>query len=431
MTAVDALLVSTSQHLLLVARGDVRIVHSGAGLYFGIDQLDGRTYVACHHQVLRDPTVDELEAQDGSILVLDGELREVAQLRSPDLRLRQPHGIAAIDGRIWVTATYDDLVAIVDPTTGRWERWEPARGAGPAKPTHDDRFHYNAIRAVGGDELQLLAHSYGHSQVLTFGRADLDLRRVDEVGVGAHDLFDLGGRTVVASSLEGALRSSDGWVRRVGGMPRGVAWDGDVLVVGCSELSERESRHRTDGRLRWLGPDGAIVRDLVLPATGQVLDLAATRVARATLDALAPLASAVDHTGLDVPCYEVPRSFPPLRFGEWHEGEAAQQWIAARRASFPIVVNPEDRWIELELVSHRPGPMSVSSTLDGHPLGSTSWSGPGTQRTRFALGPHVGEIGGVHPSGRDATLTFEVPDLWSPAGDVRRLGIGLRSIRVG
>lgn len=186
--SVPVVLVSTSQRLVAICGAEVRTVHEGAGLYFGIAQTGDRWYVAAHEQTDVAPSIEELERQRACLLVFDADLRLVDR-RDPDgFALRQPHGLAAIDGEVWITATYDDHVVIHDPD---------------ARTSHD-----------------LATVEIAPGQIAA----------------------------VTCSSQEGVVRSLDGWCRRVGGFPRGLAATTEGSWVGFSAVSVR--RYEQDWQVR-------------------------------------------------------------------------------------------------------------------------------------------------------------------------------------
>src|ERR1700719_2468193 len=103
-------LVSTSQHLLLIdtASRTVRRIHSGRGLYYGLCAHQGRIVAACRNRL---PSNDDSgrELERGSILFFNHQL-EVEEEVSSLFPLRDLHGIASVDGSVWVTCSFDNLV---------------------------------------------------------------------------------------------------------------------------------------------------------------------------------------------------------------------------------------------------------------------------------------------------------------------------------
>jgi hypothetical protein len=430
LSEIDAILVTTTQQVLLVVGDDVRIVHDGSGLYYGLARFDDRIYVACEHQVVLGAEPHDIDAQRGSLLVLDRSLRPVDDVRPDDFPLRQLHDIEVIDGRVWATCSRDDLVAVHDPVTGGWERWVPDRGAGVAERAHLDRYHYNTIAPVAGG-LQLLSHNYGLSQVLDYDLPDRELVSVIDFGIGAHDLFSIDGTLATCSSQESVLRATSGWVLRTGGFPRGIAFLDDGVVVGVSEFTARPYRHLATATVRRYDRSWAIRDEIAVPGAGLVFAVLPITVERTAYEALPPCTEATvirppDLDAAGTTRYRAPFTFPPLTRGQWHEGEDEVHWTAACRASVPIVVNPGERSVTVDAVSYRPTPLQAQVTVAGGEVGVLTWDAPGRQSATFAL-PRL--AGGVGDGGTETALGLTVEDLWRPDGDARRIGVGIEGVR--
>jgi hypothetical protein len=170
------------------------------------------------------------------------------------------------------------------------------------------------------------------------------------------------------------------------------------------------------------------VSEIGLPGSGQVLDLLPVPWSGG-LDQLAhrtPLGvrHAADLHAPDITAYRVPLATPPLPYAEWHPGEVAQQFMAARRARVPVLINPGERTVTVEAVSYRMGRSVCRVLLDGLVLGELVWDEPGTVSGTFRL-PRASRD---RRSATAAEIALEVDQLWRPDGDPRLIGAGLRSI---
>src|SRR5258706_6709906 len=104
----NAFLIPTT-HQVLVFDGHDRFfrVHSGKGLYYGLAQDSRCIYLSCRNQTIGPDNAAARAEETGSILVLDAlSLRPIAELLPEDFALRDVHGIACFDGKLWVTSSY-------------------------------------------------------------------------------------------------------------------------------------------------------------------------------------------------------------------------------------------------------------------------------------------------------------------------------------
>src|SRR3954465_3642564 len=121
------LLLTTSQSFLLLDTdsGLARQLDTGRGLYYGIARHGEHLYVAARQRLVSS-SVDPAEER-GEILMFDRRLRACGSLRAPFPR-RAPHDIPWHDGRLYCTASHDNMVAVYD---GRqWQQWYPLGEAG-------------------------------------------------------------------------------------------------------------------------------------------------------------------------------------------------------------------------------------------------------------------------------------------------------------
>jgi len=262
-------LVATSQHILLldIGREMVYRIHSGNGLYYGLCLHHGRVVAGCRNRLPSEDDSDRANER-GSLVFFDeqfGVEREVL----PPFPLRDLHGIASLEDRIWITCSFDNFVAIFDPATETWSKWYPPLDA----PVRDkDVNHFNTIIKIG-DQVGLLAHNWGPSQILFFRYPLLELDSVRPLGVQAHNIFWIDGSLATCSSAEGCLLAESGWQLRTGGFPRGFAAGDRRRLVGISLNASREYRNAADGIIRVFDEDWRFQADYVLRGVGMILDI--------------------------------------------------------------------------------------------------------------------------------------------------------------
>jgi len=418
-------LVTTSQHLLLldVNNRTVHRVQSGRGLYYGLCLHEGRIVAACRNRL---PSKDDMgrELERGSILFFNHQLEMEAEV-SPPFPLRDLHGIASVDGSVWITCSFDNLIAIFDTVSQSWRKWYPS----PDSSERDrDVHHFNTI-ARRGDRLVLLAHNWGQSQAFFYKYPSLELESVRPLGVQAHNLFLAEDSLATCSSAQGLLVAESGWQLRTGGFPRGIATDGDFKLVGLSRTATRDERSNLDAVIRVFDRDWRFLTDYLLCRVGMVLDILPLDLESA------PLANLDQWSDVQVYDGEYNPGDPGNIYvpeadgiaGEWHAPEAGYSWSAAQDAGLAIIINPGERDLVVDTFSNYPGTYFVEVRLEQTVLGKLEYPRPGPASTTFALNEHV--AGPVR-------LSFHVPWLWQPADQVanstdrRWLGVAVRSVRV-
>lgn len=260
----DRLLVTTSRALyeLDVDSDYAREVHAGSGLYYGLDAHDGRVYVGTRNRLAssRRPMAGER----GCVLVFDRELSLAGRLCS-SVPLRDVHELRWHEGRLFVTCPFDDAVAIYEAESGDWRMWHPT---GHRQRVH----HFNTVRFLDG-EGALIAHNFGHSQVLFFDVDTLEIIRRQQLGYYAHGLWRENGELKTCSSGQGLLVGDRGFRLGTGGYPRGVAFSRDHAYVGVSQTAERHTRDFTCSAVHVYTRDWKSVKSIRLPPSGMVLDL--------------------------------------------------------------------------------------------------------------------------------------------------------------
>lgn len=263
------ILVTTSHSVLLLdpASGVGVPIHRGLGLYYGI-ATDGENYhVAARGRMVS--SAEPAEQERGRILVFDRALRLIDEWAAP-FPMRDLHEILWHDGKLWATCSFDNMVAIFDPSTSRWESWHPL-GAAPTPPW--DVNHLNSFAVLDG-RLGMIAHNFGASELLQFDMGSRALQSRTPLGVQSHNIrITRGGTLVTCSSGEGAIVGMNGWRLEVGGFPRGILMAEQATYVGLSEIAERQERDLSTGRIAVFDSQWRHLRTMTLPGEGLVLDL--------------------------------------------------------------------------------------------------------------------------------------------------------------
>jgi hypothetical protein len=422
-------LVSTTHCLLAVdaEQGCAFLLHSGQGLYFGLAfDPQGRFYVACRNATAGPESEAVRAAERGSVLIFDSTLRFCGELTAP-FPLRDVHGIAYFDNRLWVTCSFDNMIAVYHFESCQWRRWHPVpEAAAPGCDIH----HFNTVRFIN-DQIWIVAHRYGSSEILRFDYPDLQLQQALSLGRMAHDIFLFRGVPATCSSADGWIVNTRGHRLRTGNFPRGLARNTNGKLLGLSLNAPRAERAHQSALLRWYTADWRFRADYVLPGVGMVLDILELPLSRDALHGLEPWpdmqVSANRYNSLapgnwfDVKSPELSREMPG-----WHSAEESLRWTAAKRASLRILTAPGEQRLRLRLSSSYPGEYRAGVLLDEKWLGEVQFGGPGFQNAEFLFEP---------ASHCERTLTLHVPHLWRPSqllgtSDPRWLGIALHGIGV-
>lgn len=235
-------LVATSRSILLVdpRAQSIKQAHVGDGLYYGIDIAADRIFVAARRRMVSSRV--PVESERGTILVFDFDLKPMGEICA-DFPLRDIHQIRHFGDALYVTCSYDNMIAVRE--RGAWRQWYPL-GMPACEPR--DINHFNTIEQVDG-LVCIVAHNKGDSEILMFDRATHTLRRRLQLGVQAHNVWKQRDEWCTCSSAEGRLIGSRGFEVATGGFPRGVWIGADCAVVGISQLAERSERDFTSGEL--------------------------------------------------------------------------------------------------------------------------------------------------------------------------------------
>lgn len=419
----------TTTHHLLAFDGKSRFfrVHSGKGLYYGLATDGDSVFVGCRNQTDGPNDADLRAKENGSILVLDARTLQIkGELRPAHFPLRDIHGIGWRDGKLYVTCSFDNMVAVCDLAENQWTQWFPspdpsARGR--------DVHHFNTV-VVRADRIELLAHNNGPSHLLVYDRETLELCAVSRLGVESHDIFELPDGLATCSSGEGMLVGHSGWALRTGAFPRGVMLGDERLLVGLSELAPREKRHEATGIVREFTPDWRFQTDYVLRGVGMILTILKLPGARASVTSfpayergtrLEKKYNSLEPGNVYRPSAE---NHASLETAAWHGSESEYRWTASRRACMRILVNPGETHVEIRVLSGFPGPYFADVVLGDQVLGRMAWEKPGVIQAIFPLPTSATGPG---------LLGFQVPHLWVPSkvlgvGDQRQLGVAVESV---
>jgi hypothetical protein len=426
-------LVATTHHLLAIDPQSRRVwrIHSGSGLYYGLAKDEaGLLYAACRHTVTGPDDETVRAGEVGSILVLDRGFRVVGETRPP-FPMRDVHGTACFDGRLWVTCSFDNMLAIYDLATGEWSRWYPAPH--PADRGRDVH-HFNTVRKIG-NEICLVAHHFGPSELLFYDSVTRQLNSAVSMGAESHDVFLFEDALATCSSSDGWCINASGKRLRTGNFPRGVATTPEGHLLGISLCCDRGQRASQNGILRWYTPDWRFRADYVLPRVGMVLDIMEVEEQEYGWQALENWPD-VEVTSGEYNRVAPGNHYTPAAFAacagshalEWHAAEDTHCWMAARQATLSILVNPGETRLSVEIGSSNPCPYFAEIRLDETLLGTARFPTPGVQRYDFRI---------PEGSGGSSLLSFRVPHLWQPsqaiAGnqDQRSLGLAVYGVTVG
>lgn len=261
-------LVTTSHAILLVdsSTGHIRNLHSGLGLYYGIASDAERFFIAARGELNSSGTPPAEER--GRVLAFDREFKLIETWTSP-FPLRDMHQILWWREQLWITCSFDNMIAMTD---GReWRQWHPL-GVPDSEPF--DRNHFNSLTA-DGDELVVVASNKGPSEFLHFDAASLKLLARYAFGVHSHNAWREGAQWLTCSSGEGRVIDKNGFAFDCGQFPRGIAVTRDEIAVGLSEPVERRERDFTDGTIMFCSRKWEPLRTVTLPRLGLVLDILA------------------------------------------------------------------------------------------------------------------------------------------------------------
>jgi hypothetical protein len=260
------ILVSTSHSLLEIdeATLEIRRIHSGKGLYYGIANTGDVIYVAARNRLVSSDLPQDEER--GEILLFSRKLEFIKSL-SADFPLRDLHEVAWDGECLWATCPYDNFVAKWNGNA--WEKWFP-------QPEDSyqvkDKHHYNSI-LFESNLLWLLAHNFGESELISFNKNKMELMSRQSLGFQAHNMWRENGLLHTCSSAQGLILNEIESVVSTGGFPRGYCRSGNKRFVGISELAERGARDFTTSKIVIYDSEWNLLNTLELVNEGLLLDM--------------------------------------------------------------------------------------------------------------------------------------------------------------
>jgi hypothetical protein len=348
------ILLATSNKSFVAIDLDNRLyktIDSGRGLYYGIAYSDDEIYVAARMNADRyGGTVTERAGERGRILVFDYDLRQVGELHPP-FPLRDLHQIFFHRGALHVTCSHDDMIAVFE--NGTWDAWCPSPDP---EDWGRDAHHFNSIWA-SEDDLFLLAHNNGPSEIWRFRLDDRTLMERVPIGGLAHNVWERDGDLFVCNSRMGAVESVGGTRLRVGGFVRGAVATDDITAIGISGVAERSGRHLVSSYIHIYDKAWEFRECVCLRNEGQLLDIRA------------PGGRDLAHPGT---LGRVPRLSSPCESADIVsvDGSRGPRSVEESKRLFYIVNKPE--WYDYRLVSPEDvaGDTELRSGLpDGIPVG--------------------------------------------------------------
>lgn len=259
--------VTTSYSVLCVdlQTGEYFPLHRGSGLYYGLTSNDSEIMVGARSRMVSSDKVPADE--QGAILFFDKKFSLSSKIQPCGFALRDIHDITWSGNCLWVTCSYDNMIAIWDGFS--WEQWYPL-GKSDVEPW--DRNHFNTF-FFEGEDIWLVAHNKGPSELMQFNRNSRELKSKIALGNQAHNLWRENGNLYTCSSGEGAVVGTDGLRVETGGFPRGVAFGSGLRCIGISELAERKARDLTTARIAIFDDAWKFVSEIQLPDEGLILDI--------------------------------------------------------------------------------------------------------------------------------------------------------------
>lgn len=262
-------LVTTSFSLLLVDlnTGEIKPIHRGLGLYYGIATDNfSRYWIAARRRMVSSNCSSEI--QSGVILEFDSNLRFIKEIPAP-FPLQDMHQIAWRNGTLWITNTRNNCISLFHD--GVWDNWYPLIDD-INSPT--DVHHYNSITFDDDGSVWILAHNHGPSELLYFRGEHRTLSLRIAMGKISHNIWIDQGVLYTLSSAEGAALNSLGETWILGGFPRGVeTLSGGSMAIGINEHAPRELRDQTISRIDVFDYNRTIIRSINLDGEGMLLDI--------------------------------------------------------------------------------------------------------------------------------------------------------------
>lgn len=261
------IIITTSQSIIKLNKLDLswEIIHSGDGLYYGIEFYNDHLYVASRKRLVSSKS--PMSEEDGEIKVFDKNLNIIEVIKAP-FKLRDMHQIRFIDDDLYITCTYDNMIAI-RKKNGEWIKWYPL---GEPNEEKTDINHFNSI-ILNNDEIVINCHNHDKpSEILYFDKS-FKLIRTLKIGKQIHNYWIEDNEIFTNSSIESKIISTGGFTKYVGQYPRGYCLIDDKKYIGVSKLSERSYRDFTTGVINIYDNNWNFIKNICLEKQGLISDI--------------------------------------------------------------------------------------------------------------------------------------------------------------
>ncbi|WGV23862.1 hypothetical protein [Halotia branconii] len=257
--------------------------HQGKGLYYGIAYSNKKIFIAARNQgVCSD---QERAKEKGEILVFNFSGDLINSIAPKDFSLRDLHQIIFYKEILLATCSYENLIAIYQ--NNQWYKWYPN------SEINYDLNHFNSLH-IENNKIYLLAHNLDKgSEVYTFEnpfksmlkqlkyqiqnlhKKSVSLKSIEvfKLGVQSHNIWIKQDEIVTLSSKEGKLCSLSGFNFKLGKFPRGLCVLENFILIGLSELAERNSRDLTSSSILVFNKEFELIHEIELKNEGLVLEI--------------------------------------------------------------------------------------------------------------------------------------------------------------
>ncbi len=262
------MLITTSKSFLAVDTdtGDGCVAHTGKGLYYGISYSEEVIFVGARNNEDCFNYLGTVENERGEILVFDYHLNHIDTLQAP-FALRDLHQILWFDNKLWAICSADNMVAVYDGTA--WEKWYPSDNM---DTRGKDVNHFNSL-FYDGQDLYVLAHNFGDSEIWHFSYPALKLLNKIRIGSQGHNIWKQDEELFTCDSQNGDVRSTGGCQVTLGGFPRGVVRNEERIFIGTSDIAERSMRSQVASRILIFDNLWNQRAEFLIEGHGQLLDL--------------------------------------------------------------------------------------------------------------------------------------------------------------
>lgn len=236
------------------------------GLYYGITYSDNRIFVAARNNSDPFEYLDSYGQETGYILVYNYNM-ELKEIITPKIGLYDLHQIMYFDNKLWVTCSFNNMVAIYNFTS--WNEWYPSENI---KDRNKDINHFNSFW-IYRENLYVLAHNFGKSEVYKFSYPNLLLIEKFKIGNQAHNIWGYKDEIFVCDSANGKVISNKGFCKEIGGFTRGVVIQDKFYFIGTSDIAERKQRHLVNSKIFMFDNNWNQVDVFDIKENGQILDI--------------------------------------------------------------------------------------------------------------------------------------------------------------